>query len=129
MIRLHQERIDASTWNIHIATVRKFQATVAECLEQQLGEEDYAAFVHMLHIKSPLTFRYATQYIDLLNLEYLDLSAAERKDSLAVFALRVMLEDEDYVALKTQLLEVAKTTKDALHELQIDITYPEEIIW
>lgn len=128
-IRLHQERIDASDWNIHIATIRKFQATVAECLEQELDEEEYLVFLKMLHQKTPLTFRYATQYVDILNLEYIDLSAEERKAHLAAFALRLMLEDEEYIALKEQLIEAAKTTKNALHELQININYPEKIIW
>ena len=128
-IRLHQERINASDWNIHIATIRKFQATVAECLEQELDEEDYVVFLKMLHTKTPLTIRYATQYVDVLNLEYIHLSTEERKAHLAAFALRLMLEDEEYIILKEQLLEAAKTTKNALHELQININYPENIIW
>lgn len=128
-IRLHQERIDASDWNIHIATIRKFQATVSECLEQELNEEEYLVFLKMLHTKSPLTFRYATQYVDVLNLEYIHLSVAERKEHLAAFALRLMLEDEEYIALKEQLMEAIKTTKDALHDVQINIDYPKEIIW
>lgn len=73
-IRLHQELIDSSEWNIYIATIRKFQATVAECLEQEL-------------------------------------------------------EDDEYIALKSQLMEAAKTTKKALHEIQINANYPEEILW
>ena len=128
-IRLHQERIDASDWNIHIAIIRKFQATVAECLEQELDEEEYLVFLKMLHTKTPLTFRYATQYVDVLNLEYIYLSIEERKAHLAAFALRLMLEDAEYITLKEQLLEAANTTKNALHELQININYPEEIIW
>lgn len=128
-ILLHQERIDASDWNIHIATIRKFQATIAECLEEELDEKEFLVFLEMLHTKKPLTFRYATQYVDVLNLEYIYLSAEERKAHLAAFALRLIIEDAEYITLKEQLLEAAKTTKNALHELQININYPEEIIW
>ncbi|MET4561724.1 hypothetical protein ABIA69_002894 [Lysinibacillus parviboronicapiens] len=128
-IRLHQELIDSSEWNIYIATIRKFQATVAECLEQELEDDEYLVFLRMLHTKSPLTFRYATQYVDILNLEYIDLNTEERKAHLAAFALRLMLEDDEYIALKSQLMEAAKTTKKALHEIQINANYPEEILW
>ncbi|AHN23786.1 MULTISPECIES: DUF6904 family protein [Lysinibacillus] len=128
-IRLHQELIDSSDWNGDVATIRKFQAAVADCLEQELTEDEFLVFLRMIHSKSPLTFRYATQYVDVLNLEYIDLNTQTRKAHLASFALRLMLEDEEYVALKSQLIEVASTTKKALHEIPINASYPEEILW
>ena len=128
-IHLYQELIDSSDWNAHVATIRNFQAAVADCLEQELNDEQYLVFLRMLHSKSPLTFRYATQYVDVLNLEYIQLSTQTRKVHLASFALRLMLEDEEYVTLKSQLLEVASTTKKALHEIPINADYPEEILW
>lgn len=128
-IRLHQELIDSSAWNGQVATIRKFQAAVADCLEQELTEEQYLVFLRMLHTKSPLTFRYATQYVDVLNLEYIQLHTQTRKAQLASFALRLMLEDEEYTALKSKLIEVASTTKKALHEIPINANYPEKILW
>ncbi|MDM5250926.1 MULTISPECIES: hypothetical protein [unclassified Lysinibacillus] len=128
-IRLHKELIDSSDWNMDVAAIRKFQATVADCLEQEFKEEEYLVFLRMLHTKSPLTFRYATQYVDLLNLEYIQLDLEERKAQLAAFALRLMLEDDEYVALKSQLMEAAITTKKSLHEIEIKTNYPETILW
>lgn len=128
-IRLHQELIDSSDWNMDIAAVRKFQSAVADCLEQELKEEEYLVFIRTLHTKSPLTFRYATQYVDILNLEYIQLDLEERKARLASFALRFMLEDDEYVALKSQLMKAAITTKKALHEIEITAKYPETILW
>lgn len=128
-IRLHQELIDSSDWNIDVAAIRKFQAAVADCLEQELNEEEYLVFLRMLHTKSPLTFRYATQYVDVLNLEYIQLSLEERKAHLASYALRLMLEDDEYVLLKSQLMEAASATKKSLHEIEIKAKYPETILW
>lgn len=128
-IRLHQELIDTSAWNSYVATIRNFQAAVADCLEQELSDDQYLVFLRMLHTKSPLTFRYATQYVDVLNLEYIQLNTQARKAQLASFALRLMLEDEEYTALKSKLIEVASTTKKALHEIPINANYPEEILW
>lgn len=128
-IQLHKELIDSSDWNIDVAAIRKFQAAVADCLEQELNEEEYLVFLRMLHTKNPLTFRYATQYIDILNLEYIQLSWEERKAHLAAFALRIMLEDDEYVSLKSQLMEAAISTKKALHDIEIKTNYPEKILW
>ncbi|MFJ7732990.1 DUF6904 family protein [Lysinibacillus sp. NPDC097231] len=128
-IHLHKELIDSSEWNIDVAAIRKFQAAVADCLEQELNEEEYLVFLRMLHTKSPLTCRYATQYVDVLNLEYIRLSIEERKAHLASYALRLMLEDDEYEALKSQLMEAAITTKKALHEIEIKANYPEKILW
>lgn len=85
--------------------------------------------LRMLHTKNPLTFRFATQYVDVLNLEYIQLSKEERKAHLAAFAVRLLVEDHEYVALKAHLMEAAIATKQALHAIQIQLNYPEEILW
>ncbi|MEK4231184.1 DUF6904 family protein [Solibacillus sp. FSL H8-0538] len=128
-ITLHKEIIDDSEWNEQIATIRKFQAQIAECLEGLMEREHYLVFFTTLHAKSPFYFRYATQYVDVLNLEYLSLSKEERSQHLTAFALRLLMEDEPYNALKNQLLEATSTSKLPLHEIQLLLKYPEEIVW
>lgn len=128
-IKLHEERFDNTGWNIHIAISRKFQAAVATCLMEHLTEEQYIAFWELMDTKRPSTFRYATQYVDVLNLQLLQLSAEERKESLAAFLFKLILEDEEYMDIKTQLLETANLTKSPLHDLELDITYPDTIDW
>ena len=128
-IRLHQKMIDPSMWNIHVATIRKFQATVAAALEELLEEEHYHTFLQMLHAKQPFYFRYATQYVDVLNLEYLHLPFEERKSTLSAYALRLLMEDDRYMALKEQLMTTASRTKHSVHELNLPIKYPEPIVW
>lgn len=128
-IRLHQEMIDPSMWNIHVATVRQFQAVAAATLEELLEEEHYTVFLQMLHAKQPFYFRYVTQYVDILNMEYLHLSFEERKRQISAYALRLLMEDDCYIALKEQVMTAASVTKHAVHELTIPIKYPETIDW
>lgn len=128
-IRLHQEMIDSSMWNIHVATGRRFQAVAAAALEELLEEQHYTAFLQMLHAKQPFYFRYVTQYVDILNMEYLHLSFEERKRQLSAYALRLLMEDDRYIALKEQVMTAASVTKHAVHELTIPIKYPETIDW
>jgi hypothetical protein len=37
--------------------------------------------------------------------------------------------DDEYVMLKSQLMEAAGTTKKSLHEIEIKAKYPETILW
>lgn len=128
-VRLHQELVDNTDWNIHVSIIRHFQALLADRLQELMTQEHYIVFLQMLHAKQPAYFRYATQYVDVLNLEYLALSPEEREESVAAFALRLLMEDDNYNLLKTELIEAASITKSELHELDITLKYPKEIIW
>lgn len=130
-IDLYKETIDDSKWNETVTTIRKFQAQVASCIETFMTEEHYVVFLATVHTKSPLFHQYATQYVDVLNLEYLSLSKDQRQELIAAFALRLLTEDETYLTLKQQLLEIIAMTKQALHEIPLTLHYPDEenIIW
>ena len=128
-IQLHQEIIDASDWNIHVATLRHFQGIIGEMLKEFIVEEHFTVFMQMLHTKHPTYYRYATQYVDVLNLEYIALSKEERAEAVAAFALRLLMKDEDYNELHEQLMAVASQTKISLHEMDLSLKYPEEIFW
>lgn len=128
-IELHYEFIDPSPWNRDVATIHKFQSIICDCLKHQLPEEHYQVFIQLMFSKSPKYFRYATQYVDILNIEYLHLSIEERKDYLGAFAIRLMVEDDEYVALKKEILAAASVTKNEIHELPLKMKYPEHIEW
>lgn len=128
-IDLYQEMVDPSQWNVHVATIRQFQGTVNELLKEHFAEEHFGVFTQMYHTKQPLFFRYATQYVDVLNLEYIALPYEARIEGFAAFALRLMMEDDGYMALHAQLMAIASETKLPLHELDLEFKYPEHIIW
>lgn len=128
-IKLHEERFDNTGWNIHISVGHRFQAKIVHCLKELLANEHYYAFWELMQTKKPTVFRYAVQYVDILNLQYLKLSKDERKENLAGFLFKLILEDEEYMEIRKQLLETANITKNALHELEFEISYPETIEW
>ena len=128
-IKLHEERFDNTGWNIHIAEGRKFQAKIVSCLRENVTDEHYFAFWELMKTKKPTTFRYAIQFVDVLNIQYLQLSAEERKENLAGFLFKLILEDEEYMEIRKQLLETANILKKAIHELELELNYPEPIEW
>ncbi len=128
-IKLHNEMIDDSLWNIHIGIIRKFQGNVLDCLKYQLSDEHNTVISQLIQNRTLNYFRYATQYVDLLNLEYINLSIEERKEHLAAYAIRLMIEDEAYVILREEILATASVTKNEIHELPLSMKYPEHIDW
>lgn len=128
-IQLHQETVDDSDWNIEIASIRYFQSLIANVLEEFMDKEQYTMFLVLLHAKRPAFFRYATQYVDVLNLEYLKLSTEERKQSIPMFAIRYLADDEGYQVLKEELLSLSNLQKKELHEYALTLRYPESIEW
>lgn len=128
-ILLHQETIDDSEWNIEVATVRYFQSLIADLLEEYMDGEQYMLFLLMLHSKRPAYFRYATQFVDILNIEYLKLDSEERKELIPEFTIRLLTEDEDYKTLEKELLAMSNVHKKELHEYKLALKYPDEIYW
>lgn len=128
-IALYKETIDDSEWSISVATARLFQAKVADCVEPFMSEEHFIIFLATLHAKSPLFFRYAPQYVDMLNIEYLALSKEQREQHLTAYALRLLAEDDTYEVLKKQLLNVTSFSKQPLYEIPLSLKYPEIIYW
>lgn len=130
-VALYKETVDDSEWNLAVTSIRKFQALVADAIAVFMPEDHYILFLTTLHSKSPLFHQYATQYVDILNLEYLSLSKEEREEHLTSFALRFLAEDETYKVLIQQLLDVISVSKQALYEVELTLKYPndESIVW
>ena len=112
-----------------IATIRKFQMSITSFLKEVLDEQSYVQFEQQFQQQQPVFFRYATQFVDVLNIEYLKLTKEERAQRMAQFILSYTANNPSYNALKQQLLQVTSTSKQALHELPLKIEYPETIIW
>jgi hypothetical protein len=130
-IELYKETVDDSEWSLVTTSVRKFQALISDAIMPFMTEEHYLLFLTTLHTKSPLFHQYATQYVDILNIEYLALSKEERADHVTSFALRLLAEDEAYKVLINQLLEVTRVSKQSLYEVKLTLKYPEDeaILW
>lgn len=130
-VSLYKQTLNNSEWSIAVTSVRKFQALVADAIASFMSKEHYLVFLTTLHTKSPLFHQYATQYVDMLNLEYLSLSKEERAEHITSFALRFLTEDETYKVLVQQLLGVTSISKQSLHEVELTIKYPEDdsIVW
>lgn len=129
LYRLQHEHNNGHEWNLHMATIRKFQANVIDCLKDSMNPSDFKLFINMLQVHQTSIVEYAVQYIDLLNLKFIEMTPEERRANLLTFAYKIAFEDTEYLVLKKQLLETASITKSPIHKMKIPLKYPKEIKW
>jgi hypothetical protein len=116
-------------WDPNIATVRMFQAEIAKCLKEIVTEATYNRVISTMNGDYPLVRAYCTQYIDFLNISFLDMSKEKRLKSISTMARRIAERDEGYRELKEQVYEAAKRSECAVDDIGMSEMYPEEVEW
>lgn len=117
------------SWDNTIAQVRILQAAVAECLKLTISEAAYARLLNVMNGRYVSSYRYITQYIDVLNDKFINMNAEKRLKSISTFAKRISQPDKEYKELEADLREEARRRNCNVNELQLAIDFPEEIEW
>ncbi|WP_342526957.1 hypothetical protein MKY84_00390 [Chryseomicrobium sp. FSL W7-1435] len=119
--------------HLHLYTmeVRLFQAKVIEALEVAMPDEDFSDVKQALLSPERSTEDYATQYVDMLALSYLNVPKEERKGLLPKIARNIIVGGNDYEAFKQKVIAEANKTKSAVHNIKLSADYPdhEDIDW
>ncbi|MBT2582740.1 hypothetical protein [Planococcus sp. ISL-109] len=114
--------------DIHAPAIAKFQALVLDCLQGHVPKEEYEAILEAF-LKAPTVNGYATQYVDLLNLKYIDMTRQQREKSLSAIAMKLAMQDPEYQAFRKQVIGAAAPGKQPIHEIGIQAEYPENVEW
>ena len=124
-IDLYKKYEHKTDYDVHIVTARKFQAIIAEGLKTNMPEADYQT---ILTTKTNVE-EYAIQYIDMLNLTYIEMTKEQRIQSFPSIAKNIVLENKEYVAVKRKVMSEANQSKSAIHQLKFNLEYPKDIEW
>lgn len=117
------------SWDNTIAQVRILQAAVARCLKQTISETAYARLLNVMNGSYVSTYKYTTQYIDVLNNKFINMNEEKRIKSISTFAKRISQPDKEYKELETDLREEARRRNCDVNTLRLAIDFPEEIEW
>ncbi|WP_392455448.1 DUF6904 family protein [Chryseomicrobium aureum] len=119
--------------HLHLYTmeVRLFQAKVIEALEIAMPDEDFSDVKQALLSPERSTEDYATQYVDMLALSYLNVPKEERKVLLPKIARSIIVGGNDYEVFKQKVVAEANKTKSAVHNIKLTADYPDydDIEW
>lgn len=127
-VRLYKEDAPHPHLDLNVPVISGFQALVFDCLHGHVPEEQFSVILQAFEA-APGVNDYAVQYVDFLNMRYLDMTKTEREKSLAAIAIKLAVHDQDYAAFRKQVLAAAEPVKRPIHEIPINAEYPEQIDW
>lgn len=133
LIHLREKNYKTHAWDATIATVRKFQAAVAICLQETLTIHKFAQikkYITPLRVWDTHKYEgYATQYLDMLNIKFIQMDPSKREKNLSIFAKRLAEKDQQYLQEKRAIHEFAR--EQGLHPDQIRYSkeYPDHVEW
>lgn len=128
-VRLYSNKHPYPTLDVHVTTLRKFQSVVGEALQSVMTKEEHDQFMKILSNSETNVQKYAIQFVDMLNLSYIDLTKEQREKGLGKLALKLAVQDKDYHAVRNQVIKSANPTKSDIHDMSITKEYPEKIEW
>lgn len=128
-IKLYSKNHPYVALDVHVTTIRKFQAVVGEALQSVMDKEEHDQFMQIVGNNQTNVQEYAIQFVDLLNLRYIDSTKEKRQENLGMIALKLAVQDKDYLAVRDQVIQSANKTKSDIHDMSITKEYPEEIEW
>lgn len=94
-----------------------------------MSEESYTFIMQQVLSSNANAEEYAIQYIDLLNISYIDMSRDRRIQSFESIVHNIVVQSKDYSSFKNKILTETNKTKSTIHDFRMNIEYPEYIEW
>ncbi len=116
-------------WDSTVAQVRMLQSAVTECLKETISETASTRLLNVMNGRYVYTARYITQYLDVLNVRFINMDNEKRLKNITILAKRIVEHDKEYRALEADLKEEARRRNCSVNDLRLAIDYPEEIEW
>ncbi|MHA6482836.1 DUF6904 family protein [Paenibacillus sp. strain BS8-2] len=122
---LHKHAI----WDASIAAIRQFQSAVMKEIANLVTPVVYTRMMgYMVHDYTCFD-RYTTQYIDVLNIDWINMTPDQRLKSLSTMAKRLSEKGKAYQILHERVQAAAKQYNTTEHDISAPEDYPEEFEW
>lgn len=139
-VRLHAQKQAKNSYNIMldkrniwdgpIAQVRLFQAAIAKCIKEVVSPASYSRMINLLNHDYTWTDKYITQYLDVLNIKFINMDKEKRLKSIPTMAKRLNEHDKEYDEIQSVVLAGAREFGRPASDIGLKgIEYPEEIAW
>jgi hypothetical protein len=116
-------------WDEHIAHARLFQSLI-NCLQGVVTESSFKRMLNLMHKDYPWTDGYATQYLDMLNIRYLNIEIKEeRAKSLSSTVKRMVEKGKEYQGIEREVRQMATSHNCSMEDIILSWDYPDEIDW
>ncbi|GEL77053.1 DUF6904 family protein [Tenuibacillus multivorans] len=114
--------------NPSVVVVKNLQTSVLTCLDETLSPQKFLNTIRSINQPKNLS-NYVTQYVDLLNLRYLDWDKEKREKNISIIAKRLSEQGDEYQEVKNEVHEAASEYNCRPDQIRLEQDYPDEIDW
>lgn len=118
-------------WDDTIAIIRNFQAQFVKCVKELLTERSFSMWLKYMNNAYSIVAMYH-QYLDLLNVQYLNMTKEKRLKNFTKISKRIAEfdYDDEYYVIRKSINEVAKKYNCHHSELRLsELEYPKSVVW
>jgi hypothetical protein len=130
---IYKEAMDKKViWDDTIAIVRLFQAEFVKCVKGTFTDTSFARWMNVMNSDYISIEDIAGQYIDLLNIKYINMTKEKRLKNLSSISKRIaeFRNDNDHIEIKEVVDEAAAERGCAPGDIHLQgFEYPEEFEW
>ncbi len=119
-------------WDETIATIRFFQSMFVKCVKETLSEAAFSRFLNMTTKAYTNIYIMAHQYLDLLNIRYINMDKEKRLKNLSIFTKRIVefMTNVEHNEIKTEVENAAKEHNCHSDDIRmVGCDYPEVTDW
>lgn len=119
-----------SGWlNPSVLVVKSFQAAVLSSLEEILSPQKYLNTLRSINRGSHHLADYVTQYVDLLNLRFIEMDKDTREKQISIMAKRLSERGKEYQQVQNEVYAAARKNNCHPEQIRLKGEYPEYIDW
>jgi hypothetical protein len=117
-------------WDANIANARLFQSLVIACLNEAVTLATFRRITNLMYKAYTYTDGYTTQYLDMLNIRYLNIEdKEERAKALSVMVKRMVEKGTEYREVEKDVGAAAREHNCSTEDISLGWDYPEVIEW
>lgn len=119
-------------WDETIAIIRLFQAEFVKCVKDTVTEGTFARWLNVMNSGHIFIEGIAEQYVDMLNIKYINMTKEKRLKSLSSFARRIaeFRYDNNHNEIKDVVMKAAREYNCEPGRIRLQgIKYPNDFEW
>ncbi|QQK77190.1 hypothetical protein HUG15_17465 [Salicibibacter cibarius] len=116
-------------WDGAIAQVKGFQAAVIQCIKENVSDAAFRRTINLMAKDYTWFDAYATQYVDLLNIRFMDMDVEKRKKNITIMAKRLAEYGQEYRDVEGEVKRAAREYECDVGEIRLALDYPDDLDW
>ncbi|HEY5585311.1 MAG TPA: hypothetical protein VIK78_12595 [Ruminiclostridium sp.] len=130
---IYKEAMDKKViWDDTIAIIRLFQSEFMKCVKEVLTEASFIRWLKVMNGDYLNIEHIAGQYVDLINIKYINMTKEKRLKNLSSIAKRIaeFMYDEEHKEINEVVTVAAREGGCAQNDIRLQgLEYPEDFEW